>query len=651
MLLRYPILVPLTGLICGIALGDSFADHLNSGSESMYAVVWLVIILLGWILKHVRKVALFLGFAIYPLGLGVSHTDATNYSNQCQPTAYYRLVFQVSEPMSSTARYDRYRIFTKKVDHTISRGKSILYVDPSQPLQPGKTYTAIVQYRSLPKPYSPLHFSIEQYRRRQGIHGIFYLTSHLEPLDNEVNNLVYWSTRLRSKLMHGLAKRGLGENNAQLVAALLWGDRSHLDENLQQHYRKTGAVHILSVSGLHVSIIAGLIYFLTRHLVGNRWAKWILATLGLVAFAAIAGFSPTVNRAALQMSCLTFAPLAGRYTNGLAMVFLSALFLLLIEPAYLWDIGFQLSYAAVIGIVTGFPIWKKHFRFRSRYKRWASELIGISLIAQLFTLPISLYYFHQFPGLFLLTNLIVLPWVSVVMTMGIICCLLNLASICPDELILLLKYTIELQNHVIKWIANFSNWHWENIYFREREMLLGLIILGLVVYHWEYHLRLKHLRIAATAIGLLLIVPFNPIPSGVYICPSLASSEMVLLNMRTACIYSTSNRKNEFRDQGIQTVYQKNIQLKSLLHSYQLPKSRLLRVDKKAIADLPYADYLWLTQNSRINLNDYLNKYTPRMVIADGSSSALLKAVWKQSCNQKNIPFHDTSEKGYYKLE
>ncbi len=203
-----------------------------------------------------------------------------------------------------------------------------------------------------------------------------------------------------------------------VLRAVTLGNKRALPDRTRDHFAGAGAMHILAVSGLHVGIIwyaLTLVIRLPVHLLFFRILKPLLVIGVLWFYAGITGFSASVTRAVFMFSLLTLARLTGRDSQVLNTLFLSALVLLWLDPGRIREPGFQLSYAAVTGIVTLHPFLTCRLRPRSRLLRWAVDLVGVSVAAQLATFPLTLLYFHQFPVCFILTNLLVIPLVTVLL--------------------------------------------------------------------------------------------------------------------------------------------------------------------------------------------------------------------------------------------
>ncbi|GHT19309.1 hypothetical protein AGMMS4957_03270 [Bacteroidia bacterium] len=201
-----------------------------------------------------------------------------------------------------------------------------------------------------------------------------------------------------------------------IAAAMMFGDRSDLDADLKQSFANIGAAHILAISGTHFTILFGMLYYLLTFWGNSRRAKILRHGLMLPliwGFAFMTGFSPSVFRAALMMSLWAVGDAFSFRSLTLNTVAAAAFLMLLYEPFYLFDVGFQLSFLAVVSIVVVNPHFVKLYQSQNPLLRYVWELCCVSVAAQIGVLPLTVYYFHQFPVLFLATNILLLPLSSV----------------------------------------------------------------------------------------------------------------------------------------------------------------------------------------------------------------------------------------------
>jgi len=220
------------------------------------------------------------------------------------------------------------------------------------------------------------------------------------------------ANRIRMALIAVFRRAGLSESSLGLVSAMSLGTRDTLNPVLRRDFSAAGITHILSVSGLHVAVVyallKGLLFFLGFSDESKKVRELIVVLL-LWGYAFVTGLSPSVNRSVLMFSLLAVGTCLGKQSQSLNTVLFSAFLLLLINPLYIYDIGFQLSYGAVLGIVVIYPLVKAMWKPRIRLLTYLWEMMSLSLVAQLVTAPLTIHYFGQFPNYFLPANLVAVP--------------------------------------------------------------------------------------------------------------------------------------------------------------------------------------------------------------------------------------------------
>lgn len=306
-------------------------------------------------------------------------------------------------------------------------------------------------YHEVEPPYNPGEFDYKSYLRTHGIlYQSFIHESQIKLMaKNKGNSLVAFALSLRKKMVAAFAKHLHKAEAAAMAATLILGYRADLSPELVSTYAQTGTLHILSVSGMHVALVFILLSFLLRPLDRLPRTKFVKAMLliGLIWFyALITGFSPSVNRAAFMLSFIVLGKAIDKGMDTYNLLAISAFFLLVYHPFYLFDIGFQLSYLAVLGLVAVHPVLYSWFYFKNKIVDAVWSYTALSISAQVFTFPLSLYIFHQFPLSFLISNLVVVLPISGVMYVG-------MAFVFFSPFNMLLPYLGWILNQLI----NFSN--------------------------------------------------------------------------------------------------------------------------------------------------------------------------------------------------
>lgn len=331
-------------------------------------------------------------------------------------------------------------------------------------LSKGLKYGDIIAFRgkiSRPNgPMNPGEFDYREYLKQNGIYFTTYINKNnwkLIGYDPD-NMIIAFAGNLRFRMLQLLQQNGLSGDNYAVAAAVLLGYDDSMESNLKQDYIMAGAMHILCVSGLHVGIIYLVINFLLGFMRNNRTnnlIKAILLLLTVWAYATITGLSPSVQRASLMISVFIIGNLLVRNRDTYNTLAISALILLLIDTNLLFNVGFQLSYAAVIGIITFHqPIYKLIYIKNSIIdKIWSISVL--SFAAQLATFPIATYYFHFFPPWFWLTNLFTFPLSFLIIATGLMFASTLWIPLLPKLVGWLLSGLIYLLNYIVGMVKYF----------------------------------------------------------------------------------------------------------------------------------------------------------------------------------------------------
>ena len=276
------------------------------------------------------------------------------------------------------------------------------------------------KFKSLGNPHE---FDYSKHLKSKGILAQSFVNNHSNWfIYKSISTLKRYSTIIRNYCIEIFKKSGLISNNLAIASALTFGYKDDLSTYVKGVFSKTGAMHVLAVSGLHV----GIIYLIINSILKLfklpfrfKWINDIIILLVIWFYALTTGLSPSILRASTMLSFLTFANVFNKSTNIFNIIFSSAFFLLLVDPFLILDVGFQLSYLAVFGIISIYPVIYKIIVFNNFFLEKVWAISAVSIAAQIATFPISIYYFHQFPNLFLLSNIIVIPLVFTIFILGI----------------------------------------------------------------------------------------------------------------------------------------------------------------------------------------------------------------------------------------
>lgn len=254
----------------------------------------------------------------------------------------------------------------------------------------------------------------------------------------------------RARLLDRLSENGVDGNVYAVVAAMALGDKSQLTKELKETYAVTGAAHVLALSGLHLSIIYTLLSLL---LCRRRWqvVSQVLIIICIWSFVFLVGMSASVVRSAVMLTAYALLSLGNRNRMSVNTLAFTAIVMLIVHPLSLFDIGFQLSFLAVLSILIWYPVFEalipQSFLMSHRLVRWLWSLLGVSCAAQLGTAPLIAYYFGRFSSLFLITNFVVIPFAPLILY-------LTLAVLFVPSIAYLLIYIVNALNGILAFVAS-----------------------------------------------------------------------------------------------------------------------------------------------------------------------------------------------------
>lgn len=336
-------------------------------------------------------------------------------------------------------------------------GKLILYFDKKDFASPF-AYGDVLLIKGSPSvvegPANPGEFDYREYLSFRNIYHQHFLRGDLvQWVGNHPPNVVFaMANRVRTWAITCIEKNVSDAQQQGIALALVLGVTSGIDSELRQAYATTGTMHVLAVSGLHVSIIYMIILTVLKPLNRSSAGKWMLATVSLIllwGYAFVTGLSASVLRAVTMFSFLAVARAWGKSTNIYNTLAASAFCILMYDPFMIMHVGFQLSYLAVIGIVSLQPdiyrLWEPDNRLLDEVWKMSS----VTLAAQVATSPIGMLYFHQFPNYFLLSNLLVVPGSFVVLVTGLALLAFSFSDTLAAWIGWLLGWSIEGINTVI----------------------------------------------------------------------------------------------------------------------------------------------------------------------------------------------------------
>ncbi|MCC9167844.1 ComEC/Rec2 family competence protein [Pontibacter harenae] len=531
-------------------------------------------------------------------------------------------------------------------------------------------------------PANPNQFNYKQYLASKHIHHRHYLQSfqYQKIVSDPPNTILYYSIQLRRKL-DALLKANVAEQREYSIAsALILGVKDELDNSIRSAYASTGTMHVLAVSGLHVGLIYGvLMFFLGRLGKGKKQrvlsAILVLSLLWLYAF--ITGLSPSVMRAVLMLSLVTVGTAFSRRANIYNTIAFAALVLLFYDPYSLLDVGFQLSFLAVLGIVYLQPRFYKLLNVDNWLLDKIWGLFTVAVAAQLATLPLGLLYFHQFPTYFWFANLVVVPLATLVLYSGVIAIAFSWV---PGISWLLFKVHFGFTGGM-----NWINLAIQKLPLalingiditRVQAVLLYTFLLALILF-----LAVKKLRYLSIAVAIVSVLSVQQIRETVQqqhqrtltVYSLRGSTALAFMEGQEAVLLTDSvlwqdsdnysfNVQPHLWYKGIQQpqwqVLHNSITNSKINHAllpdsnslYVWQQKRLLVLQKPLQIEAPtplHLDYVLLTSNVKVKPEE-LQQFKAKLLLLDASNSPWYRERMHQQLDNLGIAYYDVAEKGAF---
>jgi competence protein ComEC len=673
-LLNFTIIKLTFCLVIGILIG--YFTSIGLTAFVFISIALLVILGIGLFLSNLQyKQSIWFGIIAYLAtitlgGLTIKvheqsswknhYTKHTTIGNENVPL----ISFRIREVLKSGNYYDKYVIDILKINNTKVSGKSLLNIEKDtlfNKLNVDDILIAKTQFKDLISPLNPHQFNYKSYLKKKHIyHQLFIENTELLKVESNDNTIFGLASQLREKINTKLKRYNFKNDELAIINALLLGQRQDVSKDIYDSYTKAGAIHILAVSGLHVGIILLLLHFVLKpieYFKHGKVYKTIILVLILWSFAIIAGLSASVVRAVSMFTIVAIAMNLNRPTNVFNTLAISMFFLLLFKPTFIFDVGFQLSYLAVFAIVIIQPMLYSLWHPKIKFFKFLWGIFTVTLAAQFGIIPISLFYFHQFPGLFFVSNLVIIPFLGTILGFGIIVIGLALLNILPEFLASTYGSIIGLMNTFVGWISNQESFLFKNISFNIEHVLISYLLLILII----NFIKQKTYR---SVIYLLIAILFS---QGYFIYDSYKSNSKIFVIFHKSR-YSIIGFKNKnqlnlhhnlndsiLKYDKVITNYKvgehiTKIKQDSIQSVYQLKTNKILVIDSIGVYNVKTftPDIILLRNSPKINLKRLIDSLHPKLIISDGSNYKSYQERWAKTCDVQKIPFHQTSKKGAY---
>jgi len=640
----------------------------------LFLAVSIIIFLTAYFLsKTNRKFQLFFGIATYLLALAVGITTQTVHTDSNQQNNYthcknifdkkHTFTLTLREKLKSNTFNDRYIALLNSVDNKKTTGRILLNINKDS-LNHKFVIGNQLKINSLlsknTNQKNPNQFDYRQYLENKQIYAQLYAEPNEIQLSYEIiKDIWFYTSQLRNRIIQNLEKSNFGNKELNVAVALIMGQQQDIDPEIIQDYQYAGAVHILSVSGLHIGFILLFVTFILKPFPNTRkgaFIKLIITLACLSLFGILAGLAPSVVRSVTMFSFVAIGLYLRRSVNIYHTLLVSILLILLFQPSFLFDVGFQLSYVALFFIVWLQPLMANLWQPKNKILNYFWDILTVSFAAQIGTFPLSIYYFHQFPGLFFVTNLIVIPFLGFIMSLGVLVMSLAAFNWVPFYPAKTLEISIFYLDKIINKIASLEQFIIKDIPLNTSLLISSYLVIITVIITFQY----KNFRSLICVLISIIIFQLSAIgtkwdvqnQAEFIVLNTSKSTQLIERKGNKAVIYTNDSILNNkvlasYLTANFSTL-KGEYKLRNLIY---FKGNKILLIDSsKVFPKNVQPDILIITQSPKINFYRLLQTIKPKLVIADASNYKSFQKRWKMTCEQQKIPFHATREKGFYKI-
>ena len=524
---RIPFVRFIVGLLTGI-LCAAFIGWTETIGWILFSAGFLALLGLQYVssIEWRYRLEKFTGIGVFItlMGLGIVlvdfHSDLDRADHFSKAPEARFLIAEVVEVPQEKAKSFKLVLQIEKTgdegDWKNASGKLLAYVqkaeDVSQ-LEIGDVLVLPYKFNEVSPPANPGEFNYKRFLSFKDIYQQTYIREGAWLQIDKRFRLRAMAEQGRRYLRGRLDNIGMSSDEEAIAAALLLGKKDELGPELSRSYASAGAMHVLAVSGLHV----GIIYFILQGLfkLAGFWRKGIIwssvaVIIGLWVYPFVTGLSPSVVRAATMFSAVTLAHGLNRHSDVYNTIASSAFLLLLFNPYYIMEVGFQLSYLAVIGIIYLHPKIYTLLYFPKKIPDQLWQITCVSIAAQIATFPLGVLYFHQFPTYFLLSNLLVIPAAFLILYIGVSYFALGWIPGIGYLIGKALGWSIWLLNLSVEWVESLPGSLLQGLDIGILETWLIYVFILFLIFYWVYK-RSNALLWATAILAMIMLVQVQEI--------------------------------------------------------------------------------------------------------------------------------------------
>lgn len=549
---------------------------------------------------------------------------------------------------------------------SVTTGEALVYVYKNEqpiPFHEADTIVLPTGWHRVKNAGNPFEFDYAAYGAR---HNIYYqqflaaddilLYAKGTPGDIE------WIKRLHNWCMQQLEAYIQDKPTLGLIQAMLIGDEANFDPELRQAYSETGIIHVVAISGSHITIFFVIIAFLLGW-IRNRnyqWLKYIIAIPLIWLYVLMAGGPPSAVRAAIMFTILAAGFALQKNPNSLNQLFATAFLLLCAEPMWLFSVGFQLSFLAVLSLILFYrPVYKwlspVHFVNRAI---WAS--VSASIAAEILVAPLVIYYFHLFPLMFIIANIAAYLFMGLILVAGMLIIGFCIIPVIASYIANMTVWLVSVFNQLVFWLKQFNP---PSFYFLDLKIYELALVYAIVIFFSVYIFRKQKGYLFA---GLFIVC---------LLLSSFCYNEWTALHQRKLVVYNISRANHiELIEGNFHNVIttdtsisdkKKNYSLKpahTAWHSWKEAKkngkeelfyiggqSVLILNKPQVYKGIFPVDYVIVNYNAKkVHPGQLTGIFHPRKIILGTELSRRKATEWSAACKQAQIPLHNIIQDGAF---
>ncbi|MFT6334665.1 MAG: competence protein ComEC [Halioglobus sp.] len=670
-----------------------------------FTIIWVIQISKSSALSVIRSNSLLILFLVFCIGffrhsLQKTSNDRYHYTNHLNQQNY--IVGQIVQEVKKKKASSSTLLAVESTNGVSCRGKLLVYfnkVDSILDYSLGDVISIVGRPNDIQSGKNPKSFDYQKFMENKGVDKQVFLkpSSHSLVREDRIFMPLHFAHQARNRALGVLNKRLPDRDQYATASAMVLGNRDHISDELQSAFSDTGAVHVLAVSGLHVGIVIMLFNFLFRRTrseskQSKKVIKFSVLTMVVIAYALITGASPAVVRASIMFATLLFGRLWFDNTNIYNILSFSAILILLHDPNNLTDLGFIFSYLALISIVFFQPYFMTLVERFYDPTHWISiritQLITVSLAAQILIFPLSIYYFHKFPIYFILSGVMAVAMAPFILGCGLLLIFTSFIPIWSCANTIAFSLLLKAFLGIIYGIQMLPFNSIDNVWISKSSMLC-LYVTILSIMHLIATRKSEYQRFVNpkktgrnSAVLLAFISIWGLLGNSIYHTYRIKNhKELIVYDYNGGTLIDiyegeklitissegldNNNVKYSCRDNriyhGSLTPIPISVNSKSTNNSFITNHKGLVHYGDKKILFLGsidiedefplQSDVLLISNNCETPPYGILGVHKTKQVIIDGSVTYKMINQWKKECAQKCIPFYQTKQDGAYILK